>query len=249
MKKLLHIILCCSCCFLLISCQKESPPEREEIIPVLKELTPTPIIPKTNTTSINILALGDSYTIGESVCKTCRFPEQLKSRIINDTGKFDIGLEIIAQTGWTTSALKDAISNSKLSTNQDLVTLLIGVNNQYQRVPFNTFEKEFPELVSSAIKFANNKKENVIIISIPDYAYTPFGNGNASISKELDTYNNFIDTYCQTYGISYIYITDITRKGLEQPSLVASDGLHPSELAYFKFVNKIAPIAIEKLNQ
>lgn len=202
------------------------------------------------TTAKKILSFGDSYTIGESVCETCRFPAQLKDSLDNSLSDFEFTLNIIAQTGWTTTNLLNAIAQQNPDTDFDLVTLLIGVNNQYQGKPFSLYETEFPILVDKAIAAANNDKSKVIVISIPDYAYTPFGQGNSNsalISTELDQYNNFAQTYCQANDITYVYITDITRLGLEQPELVASDGLHPSELAYSKFVERLIPIATEKL--
>ncbi len=195
--------------------------------------------------NIRYLALGDSYTIGQSVCETCRFPEQLKDSIQKQLNPSDlISVQVIAQTGWTTSNLKSAIASENPGTNFDLVTLLIGVNNQYQNQPFSVYEQEFPELVAIAIQKAQGKKENVIVVSIPDYAYTPFGNGNTTISTQIDMYNAFAQNYCATNNITFINITDITRMGLVQPNLVASDGLHPSELAYSKFVERILPGAI-----
>ncbi len=201
--------------------------------------------------SYNILTLGDSYTIGESVCDTCRFPGQLKDSLVNTLmSDARINLEIIAQTGWTTSNLINAIENENLVANHDLVTLLIGVNNQYQGKPFSLYEEEFPELVEKAIELAKDDKNNVIVVSIPDYAFTPFGqnsNNPSNISSEIDTYNTFAEDYCNQNNITFVTVTDITRQGLNNPNLVASDGLHPSELAYSKFIERILPIALEKI--
>lgn len=194
------------------------------------------------------LALGDSYTIGQSVCETCRFPIQLQDSIkkyINTIDTFQT--KIIAQTGWTTANLKTAIATQNPANDFDLVTLLIGVNNQYQNQPFSVYEQEFPELVNIAIQKAKGNKNNVIVVSIPDYAFTPFGGGNSTISTQLDAYNAFVENYCNTNNISFINITDITRLGLTQTNLVASDGLHPSSIAYSKFVERILPKAKEKL--
>jgi lysophospholipase L1-like esterase len=194
------------------------------------------------------LALGDSYTIGESVCQTCRFPIQLQDSIKKYTNTNDtFQTQIIAQTGWTTTNLKTAIATQNPTNDFDLVTLLIGVNNQYQNKPFSVYEQEFPELVSIAIQKAKGDKNKVIVVSIPDYAYTPFGNGNASISSQLDNYNAFAQNYCIVNNITFVNITDITRLGLQQPNLVASDGLHPSTIAYTKFVERILPSAKMKL--
>lgn len=198
----------------------------------------------TTAKTINYLALGDSYTIGQSVCETCKFPIQLSDSIKKYLNVNDIlNTNLIAQTGWTTTNLKIAIAEQNPSSNYDLVTLLIGVNNQYQNKPFSLYEEEFPELVNIAIAKAKGKKENVIVVSIPDYAYTPFGNGSTTISTQIDTYNTFAENYCISNSISFITITDITRMGLVQPNLVANDGLHPSELAYSKFVERILPVA------
>jgi acyl-CoA thioesterase I len=193
-------------------------------------------------TPINYLALGDSYTIGQSVCETCRFPIQLQDSLKNylPSNKI-ISTKIIATTGWTTTNLKDAIASQNPANNYDFVTLLIGVNNQYQNKPFSLYEQEFPELVNIAITKAKGIKANVMVISIPDYAYTPFGTGNTTISSQIDTYNAFAENYCIQNNVTFINITDITRQGLSQPNLVANDGLHPSEIAYTKFVERILP--------
>jgi poly(3-hydroxybutyrate) depolymerase len=198
-----------------------------------------------------ILALGDSYTIGESVCDTCRFPEQLKERLISEYADRDeFSLQIIAQTGWNTTDLKNAITTAEPAINFDLVTLLIGVNNQFQGKPFEVYETEFAELVDSAISLVGDDASKLIVVSIPDYAFTPFGqNFNpTATSAELVLYNDFAKEYCESVGLSYVYITDITQQGLETPSLVASDGLHPSELAYTKFVERILPLALAKVD-
>ena len=228
----------------LLSCNAEeidSPPPVITPPVVTPPKTPEPPI----SGSINYLALGDSYTIGQSVCATCRFPEQLKASL-NAMYSSSISLKIIATTGWTTSNLLSAIETQKPESNYDLVTLLIGVNNQYQHRNFSVYEKEFPELVNKAIMLAKGDRKNVVVISIPDYAYTPYGQALAGdqsnkISAEITQYNNFAENYCNTNQIAFVSITEITREGLNSPSLVASDGLHPSESAYKIFVDKMMP--------
>jgi phospholipase/lecithinase/hemolysin len=130
------------------------------------------------------------------------------------------------------------------------VTLLIGVNNQYQNRPFSLYETEFPELLQTAITLAKGDKNRVIVVSIPDYAFTPFGQSSSNpqnISNQLDNYNSFAKNHAESLGISFLNITDLTREGLNNPSLVASDNLHPSQLAYSKFVERMLPIALNKI--
>lgn len=195
---------------------------------------------------VSYIALGDSYTIGQSVCVSCRFPEQLKKNLETTIPGLSVDLKIIAQTGWTTSNLIHTIKEQQPTTNYNLVTLLIGVNNQYQNREFGIYEREFPQLAQTAITLAKGNKDNVIVVSIPDYAYTSFGqqSGNTTkISTEIDRYNAFAKSYCDANGITFINITDITRQGLKETYLVATDGLHPSEKAYSLFIDRIAPKA------
>jgi lysophospholipase L1-like esterase len=221
------ILFLLSLCALFCSCSQE------QTVPYY--------IDKPNNKQINYLALGDSYTIGQSVCTTCRFPEQLKGRLQTVYPNNPLLLQVIAKTGWTTTNLISEINLVNPSNNFDLVTLLIGVNNQYQRKPFSLYEQEFPALVNKAIMLAKGDKTNVIMVSIPDYAYTPYGQGAATISSELNQYNTFAQDYCNQNQIEFVYITDITQQGLTNTALVASDGLHPSELAYAQFVERILP--------
>ena len=198
-----------------------------------------------------ILALGDSYTIGQSVCESCRFPAQLVDSLKTYYEPEDeFTLQIIATTGWTTSNLIQAINTENPTNDFDLVTLLIGVNNQYQNKPFSLYESEFPSLVQMALSRVNNRLNKLIVLSIPDYAYTPFGqafSNPSSISTALENYNNFAQNYCEANGIHFVNITDITQEGLNSPNLVASDNLHPSTLAYSRFVERLLPLALANI--
>lgn len=229
----------------LLSCSTDE--SNSEVVITPPEVTP-PITNPDNpiSKSVNYLALGDSYTIGQSVCETCRYPEQLKASLKTIYPQTSFSLKVIAQTGWTTSDLISAINGVNPDSNYDLVTLLIGVNNQYQHMNFNVYEKEFPQLLDKAIALAKGDKKNVLVLSIPDYTYTPFASNYTAenqnkVSAEITKYNNTAQSYCMSKGISFISITDITQNGLSNTSLVASDGLHPSELAYKMFVDRILP--------
>ena len=202
--------------------------------------------------NLKLLSLGDSYTIGQAVCETCSFPQQLRQSLVFEYSDRDtIDLKVIAKTGWTTSDLLGAIQTDDPATDFDLVTLLIGVNNQFQSRPFEVYETEFVELVDKAISFVGGDPSKLIVMSIPDYAFTPFGEfrNPSRISAGIDLYNNYAQDYCQDNGLSYVYITDITREGLDNPSLVASDNLHPSTQAYSGFVERLLPLALAKLEQ
>lgn len=232
----------------LLSCTAEETSSETAVTPpvVIPPTTPAPTMPIA--TSVNYLALGDSYTIGQSVCETCRFPEQLKMSLSKSYSQSSFSLKVIAKTGWTTSNLIADIKAQNLASNYDLVTLLIGVNNQFQHMDFSLYEKEFPELVNKAIMLAKGAKKNVIVVSIPDYAYTPYAANvskeqSAMISMEINKYNTFAENYCTMNGVVFVSITDITRQGLTNTSLVASDGLHPSQQAYSMFVERILPKA------
>jgi acyl-CoA thioesterase-1 len=221
-------------CLLLNACS-----ESESRLPVYQSENPN----QTSKT-YRYLALGDSYTIGESVCGSCSFPQQLKTKLETTLPNTTIDTQIIATTGWTTTNLKAAIATTTPTSDYNLVTLLIGVNNQYQHKPFALYEQEFPELLTTAIRLAKGDKTHVIVVSIPDYAYTPFGHGSVTISSEIAQYNAFAKTYTEQNGVEFVNITDITQQGLDSPDLVAADGLHPSELAYSRFVERLLPKAV-----
>lgn len=227
------LFICTAICTL--SCKSDDTETTEEVIP----------------RAYAILSLGDSYTIGQSVCETCRFPEQLKDSLdanFPDVDTFNVN--VIAQTGWTTTNLLSAIEDENPANTYDLVTLLIGVNNQFQNKSFSLYEDEFPELAMKAVQLAKGDANNVMVVSIPDYAFTPFGQGfgfSETTSEEIDQYNNFAKNYCDANGITFVNITDITREGLENPALVAQDQLHPSELAYSLFVERLLPFATQKI--
>lgn len=184
------------------------------------------------------LALGDSYTIGESVAESKRWPVQL-AKGLNDRGIAMANPKIIATTGWRTDDLQKGIAEDKeLLPSYDLVSLLIGVNNQYQAKPIAQYEKEFEELIKSAIQFANNDPKKVFVVSIPDYGKTPFGAAKEKkIAKELDEYNRIAKHISLSYGIPFFNITPISRQAKERPELVAKDKLHPSGQMYTEWVD------------
>lgn len=191
------------------------------------------------TSQKKFLALGDSYTIGESVAAEERWPVQLV-RALNTKGEDFAAPDIIATTGWRTDELMKAIDTENPRHDYDLVSLLIGVNNQYQGRPSEEYEIEFEKLLQKAIAFAGGDNSKVIVLSIPDYGYTPFGKEKIkTISREIDELNAINMGISKKHDVTYVYITDISRHGLDDSDLVASDGLHPSAKMYAKWVEEI----------
>ncbi|MEO6038220.1 MAG: SGNH/GDSL hydrolase family protein [Saprospiraceae bacterium] len=203
--------------------------------------------------SVKILALGDSYTKGESVVFAQNFPNQLADSLRAD-GQAVTQTRIIAQTGWRTDQLQIALTDAHIGdSTYDLVTLCIGVNNQYQHGNFLTFKTQFEQLLQSALSRSGDRKERVVVVSIPDWAYTPYGQHftatPAQISQEIDQYNQASQTIAAQYGVHYVNVTDISRQGLVQPELVAGDGLHPSALQYTDWVKLLLPVVKEALSE
>jgi lysophospholipase L1-like esterase len=217
------------------------------IIPILFQFVTLAItisIPSTSMSQqpkpLTYLALGDSYTIGESVSGQERWPNQLAD-VLTKKG-MPIGQpKIIATTGWRTDDLKNAMTRAQLKPEYDLVSLLIGVNNQYQGKPAEQYAVEFEELLKWSIELAKGNERNVFVVSIPDYGFTPFGlKKKETISQQIDAFNAINQRIAEKYGVTYYNITDISRAGLDDPSLVAADGLHPSGKMYAKWVERIA---------
>ena len=189
------------------------------------------------------LALGDSYTIGESVSEEKRWPVQLVSKLAEK----NIMLApptIIAKTGWTTDELQEAINEAPLNFPFDWVSLLIGVNNQYRGKDIEEFKSEFENLLNQAIVFSGNNKEHVFVVSIPDWGVMPFATDRdqEKIAFEIDNFNQAIYEICVTYNIRFIDITPISRQASEHPEWIAKDGLHPSGEQYTKWVDEILPL-------
>jgi lysophospholipase L1-like esterase len=191
------------------------------------------------------LALGDSYTIGESVAADERFPHQLaKALKVQEP-------QIIAKTGWTTDELDKAIDAAKPKGPFDLVTLLIGVNNQYRGRSAAEYRTQFDALLKRAIGFAGGRPGRVVVVSIPDWGVTPFaaGRDQKKIGAEIDQFNDINHKDAVKAGARWVDITPISRRAASDPSLVAPDGLHPSGRMYKEWVDVILPIARDALKK
>ena len=195
-----------------------------------------------NTGNYSWLALGDSYTIGESVNEDERFPAQTISLLKNDS-VFIKQPQYIATTGWTTLNLLDAIATQHPQGPFDIVTLLIGVNDQYQHFDTGSYRIHFIQCLQNAIALAGNKKDHVFVLSIPDYSVTPFAqhSDTMQIRKDIDAFNAINKAITKSFNISYTDITPFTREAKNDVSLIAGDGLHPSGKEYAKWAALLAP--------
>lgn len=240
-----HMALTLAVLLLLIfSCSNDM--DDVEVALSAEEQTPAPDDPvDQEVRKFTYLALGDSYTIGQGVAEHKRWPNQLKTRL----GNTNIDLTevtILARTGWTTSALLSAIQNEKPK-NHDLVSLLIGVNNQYQNLSFNSFKNEFDRLLDMSLSLSGSSKK-LFVVSIPDYGVTPFGiDFRQTIANEIDMYNAYIREKCDESGIAFVDITYLSRQLGDSKGALAEDNLHPSASQYSKWVDLIYPVALDLL--
>jgi lysophospholipase L1-like esterase len=206
---------------------------------ILILLLPIVSFGQTKDLNYSYLALGDSYTIGESVKESERWPVQLSNSLRNKLNK----PVIIAKSGWTTDQLIDTLNKINFNKKFDFVSLLIGVNNQYRGRSVENFKEGFTILLKKSIEYANYKKERVLVVSIPDWGVTPFAkNKNRTIiGNEIDAFNKVIHDECMKNNITFFNITEISRKAINDNSLIAEDGLHPSKKMYKQWVKIIKP--------
>lgn len=190
---------------------------------------------------LKYLALGDSYTIGEQVPEPESFPLQATTRL-KAAGLTMAAPVIIAKTGWTTGELQDAIDKAAIADTYDLVTLLIGVNNQYRGYKIDDYRTDFERLLQQAINFAGHRADRVLVLSIPDWGVTPYASGRdrAAIGREIDAYNAANRAITRAAGVNYLDITPGTREAETDESLLTGDGLHPSGKEYGRWARQVA---------
>lgn len=210
--------------------------------------SPAVITPSGNGPAITYLALGDSYTIGESVPALQSFPYQL-ALTLNKQGYSTGTPNIIARTGWTTDELIREINNQNRQQKFDIVTLLIGVNNQYRHYNINTYRTEFVQLLNTALSYANGNKKHVFVMSIPNWGGTPFAKGQdtAQIAAEISEYNAINKEESERAGVAYVNITPISQQAATNVSLIAADGLHPSGKMYSLWTDLLSAEVLKNL--
>ncbi len=226
--------------FVFVNCKKASPVFQgyTAFVPTSDTIAPSP--EPTQMSSYLYLALGDSYTIGQSVDSSDRFPAQTAAMLINK-GINISGIQYIATTGWTTVNLLSAIEKQNPKGPFAAVSLLIGVNDQYQLHDTTGYRLNFTRTLNKAIELAGNNTSRVFVLSIPDYGITPFGGNNKQISEQIDQFNAINKEVTLLYGISYTDVTAISRADANNSSMIAGDGLHPSGKQYAQWAQALEP--------
>ncbi len=196
--------------------------------------------------ALSYLALGDSYTIGESVTADARWPQQLASALRGSHVPV-ADPRIIATTGWTMEELNTAIDTAQPLGRYDFVSVLIGVNDQYRGHALADYQRRFAPLLERAIGFAGGRADRVLVVSIPDWGVTRFGRESgrdtAQIAHELDAYNAAARTICIAHGVAFVDITGVSRQHGAESAMLASDGLHPSAAMYALWTQAALPVA------
>ena len=204
-----------------------------------------------DTACASFLALGDSYTIGEGVADRGRWPVQLAA-LLRERGVAISAPEIVARTGWTTDELGAAMDAHAFHPPYALVTLLIGVNNQYRGRDLDNYRDEFRTLLARAVALAGQRPRRVIVVSIPDWGVTRFGRESGRdarrIARELDAYNAANAEIATMLHVGYANVTDLSRAGAERTDMLVGDGLHPSAAMYTQWAQRILPQAVAALS-
>ncbi|UOQ99052.1 SGNH/GDSL hydrolase family protein [Hymenobacter sp. 5317J-9] len=197
-------------------------------------------------TGLSYLALGDSYTIGEGAAAADRWPTQLAG-LLTAQGLAVATPDYIARTGWTTAELQAAIADAKPASSYELVSLLIGVNNQYRGQSLTQYRAEFRALLQQAIGFAGGRSSRVVVLSIPDWGQSPFGQRQGrdpvAIGLEIDQFNAAAQDECRQAHVACVNITDLTRAAAGTSRQFTSDGLHYSGLQMRLWAERTLPVA------
>jgi lysophospholipase L1-like esterase len=227
------------------SCSKATVNNQTPVPPVDTVVKPVPPPVTITDTNKTYLALGDSYTIGQSIPTNQNYPNQTVA-LLDSTGFHFAAPDIIAVTGWTTANLLAAIANKPVPTPAyDIVTLLIGVNNQFQGRSQAEYKSQFITLLQKSIAYAGNRASHVVVVSIPDYSVSPYGQqtGNAAyIAVQIDSFNLINKQVADSFNVQYVNVTDASRKALNDPTLFANDGLHFSGKEYAIWSAMLAPV-------
>ncbi len=199
--------------------------------------------------TLRYLALGDSYTIGTAIGSEKAYPQIFADSLGLSDNVDSLKVQVIAQNGWTTRDLQNGINRSLPAANFNLVSLLIGVNNQYQQRSLEEYKIEFRQLLSQAIAFADGDTTRLVVISIPDWGVSPAGAGSRTeIAEQIDAFNAAQKSIASEAGVVFVDITSLSRTALNDSSLIAADGLHFSAKMQQQWLQLLYPIFAERIN-
>ena len=224
-----------------IACQPTDPIDLKNELP-----TATTVLP----IEIKHLALGDSYTVGEGVPYEESWPAQLAAAL-TDALQIPVGTKVIAETGMATAELQQRFSAENTTNSYNLITLQIGVNDQFRGNSIATFQTDFKKLLQEVVAFNQGVTSEILVISIPDWGVTPFGTNwdQVKIRREIDQFNGILKTVCTQNAIRFIDITEVSRSSDSDWSLVTQDGLHPSAKMYERWVRKMLPEILQSIRK
>lgn len=198
------------------------------------------------------LALGDSYTIGEGVAANARWPDRL-AQLLAEAG-LELGQpRVIAQTGWTCVELAATIAAEQPLGCWQLVSLLIGVNDQYRGYPAADYAPRFAQLLDQAITLADGCPQHVLVLSVPDWGVTPFArigdHEPARIAEQIDHYNAIARAQAAARGVAFLDITALSRVHGDETAMLADDGLHPGEAMHALWARAALPVVRAMLGE
>lgn len=198
------------------------------------------------------LALGDSYTIGEGVCARHRWPQQVVEALRGEGEHID-DPQIIAVTGWTTDELATGMRAVALTPPYDIVSLSIGVNNQFRGRDVEEYRTQLSELLQRAVHLAGDRPRQVMVVSIPDWGVTRFarehGHDPAAVGASLDVFNAIAREETLHAGAHWADVTVLSRACGDEDGMLAEDGLHPSGEQYAMWTQRLLPLARTLLEQ
>ena len=196
---------------------------------------------------VRYLALGDSYTIGQGVDEASRWPVLLQGELAR-AGCGDAALSLVARTGWTAGELYSAMTRLSLEPGFDLITLQVGVNDQYRGHPVQTFRSDLTRLLEEVGRLSGGRPGRVIVVSIPDWSASPFGTYSSAVTAaEIDAFNSVLQGEAAARGFRFVDVTDLSRVTGESKDLFASDGLHYSRQMHERWVARVLPQACSAL--